>query len=147
VIEDNMNLIVSEPLHSGPCVNCRFGGSTDNASACEALCHDDKTCNFWTWHDLTTPPPWPKQCYLRNDTMYRPITQASHVSGVCNHTLASPAELGGGGIHGQSVGSRLIDFVPDTVASKIRLRCLKSLAPDGVAYVRSLSVHWSQPPL
>jgi hypothetical protein len=55
VIEDNMNLIVSEPLHSGPCVNCRFGGSTDNASACEALCHDDKTCNFWTWHDLTTP--------------------------------------------------------------------------------------------
>jgi alpha-L-fucosidase len=144
VIENNMNLIVSEPPHSGACVNCRLGGSTDNASACEALCHGDKTCNFWTWHDLTNPPPWPKQCYLRNDTMYRPTTQASHVSGVCNHTLAVPNQLGG--IHGQSVGSRLIDFVPETVASKIRFRCLKSLAVDGLAYVRSLSVHWSQPP-
>lgn len=144
VIETNMNLVVSVPPHSGACANCHLGGSTDNASACQALCHGDETCNFWTWHDLTNPPPWPKQCYLRNDTMYRPITQTAHMSGVCNHSLTPPAELGG--IHGQSVGSRLFDFVPETVASKIRLRCLKSLAPDHVAHIRSLSVHWSQPP-
>ena len=106
---------------------------------CRSLCLASPGCNFWTWHDRTNTPEWARKCYVRTDTVYAPVAQAGHVSGVCNQTLAPPSAVGG--VHGQSVGSRLLDFVGATVATKVRLRCTASLAGDCVAYIRSLSLH------
>eukprot|EP01043_Picozoa_sp_COSAG02_P015421 COSAG02_NODE_658_length_18775_cov_3.825712_10_plen_560_part_00 len=141
-IEPSTNLI-HDASHYGPCLNCHLAGETASATACETLCNRNETCRFWTWHDLTNPDPWKNRCYLRNDTFYDPSTEAGHFSGICNHSLPQPLA---GGIHGQSIGSRLIDFVPDTTARKVRFRCLKSLAADEVAHIRSFSLHRGHAP-
>ena len=68
------------------------------------------------------PPSFRGKCYVRYDGVYDHEMQTHHVSGVCNHTLV-PGGGGGGatglGVHGLSVGSRLIDFVPETTSSKV----------------------------
>lgn len=134
-----VNLVFSLPRTTS------FAAKVANASACSALCHADPVCNFWTWHDLTQGVDWAEKCYVRNDTVYAPVAQAGHFSGICNSSLApTPFD---GGVHGMSVGSRLFDFVPNTMASKVRLRCLSSMSPNGTAYIRSFSAHNSQPPL
>ena len=51
-----------------------------------------------------------------------------------------------GGIHGQSVGARMIDFVPETTTTKVRFRCTKSLAADGTAIIKSFSAHYGTRP-
>ena len=116
-----------------------LAGVVDNATACRSLCDADPACNFWTWHDTTNIPAWAKKCYVRTDALYVPIAQPGHTSGICNKTLPAPIE--GGGVHGQSVGARLLDMVGNTTTTKIRFRCTASLARDGVAHIRSLSVH------
>lgn len=132
------NLVYSLPP------SAQLVGVVDNATSCRALCNADSECNFWTWHDLTNTPDWARKCYARTDAVYAPYPQTGHVSGVCNHTLPPPPQQGG--VHGLSVGARVFDFVPETTASKIRFRCTSSLASDGAAYVRSLSVHSGGPP-
>lgn len=47
--------------------------------------------------------------------------------------------LVGTGVHGLSVGSRVIDFVPVTAATKVRFRCLASLGGD--VKLASFSAH------
>ena len=103
----------------------------DNATACRSLCKTDPGCNFWTWHDLSNPAPWPNKCYVRMDAVYTPDSQAGHVSGICNQTL--PSTPASGGVHGQSVGARLFDCVGNTTTTKVRFRCTSSLASDGTA--------------
>lgn len=49
-------------------------------------------------------------------------------------------------MRGQSVGARLIDFVPATKAAKVRFRCTSSMAADGAVYLKSFSVHHATPP-
>ena len=57
---------------------------------------------------------------------------------------------GHGGVHGQSVGARVIDMVGTlnnpVHARRVRFRCTSSLAPDGRASVRSFSLHRGGPP-
>ena len=122
-----------------------LAGMVDNATSCRALCAADKTCNFWTWHDLTNTPLWARKCYTRSDTVYDPVSQTGHTSGVCNHTLA-PGVQKDGGVHGLSVGARVFDFVPEATTQKVRFRCTSSLASDGMAYIRCFSVHAGEAP-
>jgi hypothetical protein len=102
--------------------SCHEVAVVQTADACEALCQKDTKCNFWTWHDLQVQPPSFKgKCYVRYDGVYDHEVQTHHVSGVCNHTL-SPGGGGGsvgGGVHGLSVGARLIDFVTETTSPKV----------------------------
>lgn len=49
-------------------------------------------------------------------------------------------------MHGQSVGSRMIDFVPATTTSQLRWRCLQAMAPSVNAHVRSFSAHFGHAP-
>ena len=111
-------------------------------SAVHAICAADDQCNFWTWHDNTTGSYF-KKCFVRHDQVYDHKDEGGHVSGVCNHTL-TPS--GGGGFHGQSVGARMIDAVGNTTATKVRFRCLASMAADGTARLRSFSAHTMTPP-
>ena len=131
--EAGVNLVYSLPP------SAHFAALVDDAAGCRVRCLASPGCNFWTWHDRTNTPEWARKCYVRNDTVYAPVAQPGHVSGVCNETL--PPAPAAGGVHGQSVGARLFDFVGATVATKVRVRCTASLAGDGVAYIRSLSVH------
>ena len=57
-------------------------------------------------------------------------------------------ELSQPGIHGESIGARMIDFVPLTTARKVRLRCTTVLkgAPGSSARLSSFSVHRGDPP-
>ena len=61
-----------------------------------------------------------------------------------------PFGRGPGGVHGRSVGARMIDFVGGAQrpvsARKVRLRCTSSIAPDGRARIRSFSAHRGHPP-
>lgn len=122
----------------------------DDAASCGAMCAADPKCNFWTWHD-EQQGSFAKACYLRYDGCYEGHQQAGHISGACNHTLQAKPVCGaaptiGIGVHGQSVGARLIDQLPLTVTTKLRLRCTESLAADGLAYIKSFSAHRGQPP-
>lgn len=142
--QDSVNLV------SGAPPSTHMIGLTDNASACGDLCAADPQCNTWTWHDETLGG-YAKKCFVRYDSCYAFKQEAGHFSGVCNHTLpAEQTECGstpvsGIGLHGASVGARMIDLVPETTATKLRFRCT-SLAADGVAYIKSFSVHAGQPP-
>jgi hypothetical protein len=49
------------------------------------------------------------------------------------------------GVHGFSVGPKIIDFVPLTHARKVRFRCMSSMAKDGTAYLESFSLHKTTP--
>jgi len=51
------------------------------------------------------------------------------------------------GIHGLSVGARLIDFVTPARSRKGRFRCTDSIASDGIAHIASFSVHSGQAPV
>jgi hypothetical protein len=134
------NLVYSLPAST------YLAGVVDTALACRVLCNADPACNFWTWHDVTNGPVWANKCYARNDTVYAPVSEAGHVSGICNHTLPPGAAEEGGGVHGLSVGSRVLDFIPTTTAQKVRFRCTSSLASDGTAFIHSFSVHAGAPP-
>ena len=79
---------------------------------------------------------------MRHDSVYAYNSESHHVSGVCNHTLTPGA--GDGGVHGQSVGSRMIDFVPETVTNGVRVRCTAGM--QQFATIRSLSVHVAKRP-
>lgn len=138
----DVNLISGHPPWT------HVAGTVQTASACKELCAKDTKCNFWTWHDLdVTPPSYRGKCYVRHDADYTYQNQTHHVSGVCNHTL--PGARGPGyqtGIRGQSVGRQMIDWVPSTTASKVRFRCTGSMGQDGLATVRSFSLHRGQRP-
>lgn len=119
--------------------SCKLKGTVTTAAACEALCKADPLANFWTWHDeQVTPPSFRGKCYCREDSAFAYRDEAHHVSGVCNHTLHGGNSLG---VRGQSVGFNVIDWVPNTTASKVRFRCTSSMAADGSATVASFSVH------
>jgi hypothetical protein len=125
--------------------DCKVVNGVASANDCQQLCDKDTSCNFFTWHTPDVQPAsYAKKCYLRQDNTYAPKSEASHVSGICNHTL-TPAN-NHGGIHGLSVGARLIDFVPKTTTSKIRFRCTASIATDGTARLRSFSAHDGEAP-
>jgi hypothetical protein len=49
------------------------------------------------------------------------------------------------GVHGFSVGPRMIDFVPQTTARKIRFRCISAMAKDTTAYLEQFSLHQVTP--
>ena len=78
---------------------------------------------------------------------------ASHAEGwVAFPTCVGVADCdpfggGRGGVHGQSVGARVIDLVSATGAAvrKVRLRCTASLDDSG-ASIRSFSAHVAKPP-
>jgi hypothetical protein len=57
-------------------------------------------------------------------------------------TTAGPPQATG--VHAQSVGARLIDFVPPTTASKLRFRVTAAMASP--VYLRSFSAHRGDPP-
>jgi len=137
-------------LVSGAPSSAHKVAKTDNATACLELCAADSTCNTWTWHDSTLGG-LANSCWLRHDTCYDFKQESHHISGACNHTLPSSQTCGsipplGEGVHGLSVGSRMIDFVPKTTASKIRFRCTKGVTSDARARIGSLSVHYGMPP-
>eukprot|EP00927_Polykrikos_kofoidii_P071409 TRINITY_DN67676_c0_g1_i1.p1 TRINITY_DN67676_c0_g1~~TRINITY_DN67676_c0_g1_i1.p1 ORF type:complete len:582 (+),score=62.48 TRINITY_DN67676_c0_g1_i1:75-1820(+) len=142
--QDGVNLV------SGGPPSTHIVARTDSASACGELCAADPQCNTWTWHD-ESQGGYAKRCYVRYDTCYDFKKEAGHFSGVCNHTLPVDNRACGGtpvlglGVHGVSVGARMIDFVPETTATKLRFRCT-SLAPDGIAFIKSFSVHAGEPP-
>ena len=58
-----------------------------------------------------------------------------------------PFGRGRGGVHGLSIGARMIDLVPEASARRVRLRCTSSIAADGRATIRSFSAHWATPPV
>jgi hypothetical protein len=130
-----------------PDTNLVFGdcatvaGLVGEADACRQLCAADPACNFWTWHDAKQGS-YARKCCVRHDDVFSAHTQSGHTSGVCNHTLSS----GAGGVHGLSVGARMIDLLPSTTAAKVRFRCTGSLAPDGKASIKSFSVHQGEAP-
>ena len=72
--------------------------------------------------------------------------------GAAWHTAPALSSKGDVGVHGQSVGARMIDFLAgaggstSVAASKIRFRCTKSLAPDGSAAISSFSAHYGVRP-
>ena len=53
--------------------------------------------------------------------------------------FSGPNNVAAEGVHGLSVGARIIDFVPPTRAKKVRFRCLS--AAGGNVYLSSFSVH------
>ena len=135
---DKINLVFDAPPST------HVAAKTDDAAACHDICAKDDKCNFWTWHDETTGSV-AKSCYVRYDSTYDYHPQDGHFSGVCNHTLpATGATLGG--VHGLSVGARMIDLLPETTARKVRFRCTGSMAADDSAALRSFSVHRATPP-
>ena len=94
---------------------------------------------------------WVGQTSGEADTTYDYHPQTGHFSGVCNHTLVPGGGGGGGGrgggVHGQSVGARMIDLLPNkTTATKVRFRCLGSMAADGSASLASFSAHLGDGP-
>jgi len=121
-------------------------GVTSQASDCQAKCLASPPCNFWTWHDFTNVPQYKGHCFLRDDAVYDYHPESKHVSGVCNHTLTPDGAADGPGIHGASVGARLIDFVGTTTVSKVRFRCTAALTPDSTAVISSFSLHKGQRP-
>lgn len=134
---DNLNLVNKAPPST------HVAGVVKTADACKKLCQDDNQCNFWTWHDLeVVPTMFRGRCYVRHDSVYDYDPENHHVSGVCNHTLTPGA--GEGGVHGQNVGSRMIDFVPETVTNGVRVRCTAGM--QQFATVQSLSVHVAKRP-
>eukprot|EP00930_Biecheleria_cincta_P033991 TRINITY_DN23524_c0_g1_i1.p1 TRINITY_DN23524_c0_g1~~TRINITY_DN23524_c0_g1_i1.p1 ORF type:complete len:478 (-),score=57.43 TRINITY_DN23524_c0_g1_i1:170-1603(-) len=58
----------------------------------------------------------------------------------------APGKVMGVGIHGLSVGARMIDFVPETRSNKVRFRCTSSIGSHGIARLHSFSVHKGQAP-
>lgn len=145
-VQNNLNLVSGGPSSS------HVVALTDNATACKALCEADTKCNTWTWHDESLSG-YAKKCFVRYDTCYEQRQESGHFGGACNHTLpSSQSECGGipasgTGVHGHSVGARVIDFVSEMTSSKLRFRCLSSLVSDGSAYLKSFSVHMGNPPL
>ena len=126
----------------------KFVGKVPTSSACEDLCSKDEKCNFWTWHDdAVQPSSFKDKCYLREDSDYNFKKETDHVSGVCNHTLFPGGGEGSNsaiGVRGKSIGFKLIDWVPETTASKVRLRCTGSMAADSSALISSFSLHHAQ---
>ena len=53
--------------------------------------------------------------------------------------FSGPNNVAAEGVHGLSVGARIIDFVPPTRAKKVRFRCLS--AAGGNVYLSSFSAH------
>lgn len=51
----------------------------------------------------------------------------------------------GMGIHGLSVGAQVFDFIPPTLATKVRFRCLRALGAS--VYLKSFSLHHGPGPL
>lgn len=133
----NVNLVFAAPA------GCHVKALTDNATACEALCQKDPQCNFYTWHDAHQGSA-ARKCYVRYGATYDYHPQSGHFSGVCNHTLTPTPS--GAGVRGISVGARLIDFVPATTASKVRLRITSTMTSDGAVNIRSFGVHKATPP-
>ena len=130
-------------LVSGAPPSTHVAGTVPTADACKALCANDKACNFWTWHDEeVTPPSFRGKCYVRHDSDFTYKKEAHHDSGVCNHTLpGTDGRVGDIGIRGESIGFKVIDWVPVTTASKVRLRCTGSMQADASATILSFSLH------
>jgi hypothetical protein len=61
------------------------GGTTANASACEAKCKSTKGCTYGTWHDQHQGS-YALMCILMTDNQYHPHRQDGHTSFVCNMT-------------------------------------------------------------
>ena len=102
--------MASTNLVSGGCAACHVHKGVPSAAACAQLCAADGACNFYTWHTpQVQPASYARECYLREDATYARKAEGEHTSGVCNHTLPGPGATGGG-VHGLSVGARLIDF-------------------------------------
>ena len=149
------NLVTGGNPGSAHCI-----GLTETAEACAQICMANSSCHFYTWHDDTTGL-FKHKCFLRDDNCFSGHQQDGHFSGVCNHTgvngtVPLRSSCGGEwtpalsplpGIHGSSIGARMIDFVPLTAARKVRLRCTGSLkgAPAS-ARLLSFSVHRGDPP-
>ena len=150
-----VNLVSSVPPGTAPY------GVTASAAACGAVCLQRAGCEFYTWHDTTLPAPYTSECYLGGaPACYNSKAESHHFSGVCtraNATAPEPTvrgEDGGGGggggapqatgVHAQSVGARMIDFVPLTSASQVRFRLTSSMASP--VYLRSFSAHRGDPP-
>ena len=150
---NNTNLVTGGNSSNAHCI-----GLTETAAACAQKCLANATCHFYTWHDKNQGP-FQHKCFLRFDDCFSGHQQDGHYSGVCNHTgskgtvpLRSSCgdewtPIFGTGIHGASIGARMIDFVPLTTARKVRLRCTAALegAPAS-ARLSSFSVHRGEPP-
>ena len=79
---------------------------------------------------------------MRHDSDFTYKKEAHHDSGVCNHTLpGTDGRVGDIGIRGESIGFKVIDWVPVTTASKVRLRCTGSMQADASATILSFSLH------
>lgn len=140
---NNVNLVYAAPPST------HMIGKVANAAACQEKCAADPKCNFWTWHDQTQKG-YELDCYVRYDDCFDNHQESGHFSGICNHSLPTTSSCGGVpvygvGVHGASIGSRMIDFLPSTTASKIRFHC-KSAVGGGSAYIKSLSIHKGDPP-
>ena len=144
-------------IPGGASGNTQCIGLTPTAEACADKCLADANCHFYTWHDNTTGL-FAHKCFFRFDDCFSGRAQAGHFSGVCNSTGANgsvPARSScpgtpsfGVGIHGESIGARMIDFVPETTARKVRITCTRSVAGSGSsAQLKSFSVHSGQPPV
>merc|ERR1712226_1754890 len=97
--------------------------------------------------------------------LLKPVSQSAHVfdqsSSNCNDTVVAEIDLAvptqfnmikinedlalGMGIHGLSVGAQVFDFIPPTLATKVRFRCLRALGAS--VYLKSFSLHHGPGPL
>ena len=127
-------------------------GTTKNEAECQAYCRNDHTCNFWTWYGLNASGPAagsPGACFLVNaDAAYSYRHRAGYFSGVCNRSIPRAGVVSGFGVHGLSVGPRMIDFFPaNYTATGIRFRCTGSMIPNAQARLQSFSAHYGERPL
>lgn len=131
--------------------SARKVATTNTEAACEMHCHDDPTCNFWTWYGLNASGPAansPGACFLLDShATYSYRSRQGYFSGVCNHSLPRAGDVSGFGIHGLSVGSRMIDFLPANFTSDgIRFRCTSSMMLNAQARLQSFSAHYAERP-
>ena len=131
-------------------------GLTRTADICAEKCLADENCHFYTWHDNTTGA-FAHKCFFRFDDCFSGRAQAGHFSGVCNTTGVNGSVPSrstcpgtpsyGVGVHGESIGARMIDFVPLTTARKVRITCTSAIDGTGSsAQLKSFSVHRGEPP-
>lgn len=123
------------PAPGGDTHSITFAGDKDSWEACEAACAGALSCSSFTYVE-SAGGPYGHNCFLRNDTVWRPKAEAQHYSGFKKHTS--------NGVHGLSIGNLLVDVVQPTETTKIRWRCLGSLQ-DPVT-LRSFSAHTFVPP-
>jgi alpha-L-fucosidase len=127
-----------QPGSSTPTIT--YVGTFDTVEPCQAQCEAAASCHSFTWVGHSGGD-FNNQCFLRNDTVWRPHAESPHISGWKGRL---PSPQGSNCTHGLSVAAMVVDVLPQTPTTKVRFRCLSSLA-DPVA-LRSISAHAFVPP-